>query len=383
MSKFREIHKKIIKWVSYGFFMLLALLLIITFGVPSITENMTQNQSTLAVVNGESVSRYDFTHFLNTDSRFAERANDINANENMRQYAISQFIRRVLNIQYAEKMGITAPRRRVLSYIKSIPFFRTEEDNTFSSERMDTYLKHFNMSFDQFYDKISEVIVLSELNNLIILGAGTSPDEILLQKTVSSSSVQVEYAFLSDEEIKNRYTDEVSVSDEEGDALLKEYQKDEESELLKSRSSVRTELEREKLGVIKHRMAGELSSSSSLEEALSVLEVEPLMSKSFSIGDPVYADTENSPMLHELYSDQAFYEDCLSTEPGTLAEPVVGRDGLYAYTVRTRNITVPDRGDITDMDKGRALNESFEIMGDLLLDSFYDNSKVERKYREE
>lgn len=379
MSKLKNVNKAIIKWVSYGFFVLLAALLILTFGVPSMNQNQGQNRSTLAVVNGQSVSTYDFVHFMNTDNRFAGRTNEINADENMRQYVISLFIKRILNIQYAEKIGIKAPKAAVLSYIRSIPFFQTE-DGEFSSEQMDNYLAHFNMSFEQFYEKTRQVVLLSELNNLIVHGAGVSPDEILLQKTVQGSNIQIEYAFVSNDEIRKRYPDRITVSDSEVDAEMEESE-DESEDPAQTRASVKTRLEREKLSRIKIELAGTISKGSVYESALETLNAGTKLSKNFRIGDPVYEDSDENTMLYELYSDQSFYEDCLGAEIGTTAKPVVASNGVYVYTVREKVVHVPELASITEMDKGRALNESFGVTQNELLNSFYESSKVVRNYQ--
>jgi hypothetical protein len=378
MSKMRNINQAIVKWVSYVFFILLAGLLILTFGVPSITQNMNTNSQSMAVINGQEVTNYDFLIFLNTDPQYAGRINEINSDEALRNRAINVFIRRVLSVQYAEKIGIKAPKEQVLDYIRES--FR-DESGKYSQEQLDNYLNYFNISFDQFYKRATETVLVSELNNLIIHGAGQSPDEILMEKRVRNSKIEIEYALFSVEKIRAQYADEIAVTDAEIEAELAKDTEDDANTQNRTKESVRSQLDRQKINELKVKLLDQIQTGNDFETALELWQIEPQKSKPFSIGEPVFEDGPENAILFELYSDPVFYEDCLSTNIGKLARPISAASGIYVYTVREKSVGTPSQDEITDTDISRVMSVTGSVTQNQLLDMYFENAKIVRNYQ--
>jgi len=62
---------KIVSYTITGFFVLI---IVISFGMPDFISRMGLDQSSVAVVNGEKVDRYDFLRYR--DSRFGDMRGD-------------------------------------------------------------------------------------------------------------------------------------------------------------------------------------------------------------------------------------------------------------------------------------------------------------------
>lgn len=385
-----------IKVGSTILFVFLSLMLVISFGVPSFMDRMGINPTTIAVVNGKEVSVYDYRFFLSTDSRFAGRQNEILNDENMNQYVQQLFIRRVLAIQYAEKLGVVISKDQVFDYIRNISYFKGE-DGKFSTERMDAILAHYNMTFDQFFDRSKNTLMLLELNNLVNYGTGFGPDEVRMVKTADSSHFVLKYAFLSESDIKNKYADEIAVSDDEIDAELAKL-KDENAgdgkieadasamaEPQKSRESVKALLERQKIASVKVKIEEDLkkfqNQPAAFDKAVAYLGTGVKMSKAFSLGSPVYGGGEKGKILYDLYMSSQFNEDFLSVELNSMARPINASSGIYVYAPVERQLESFAGTDVSYEEGYSLVEKRFNELENALLDPFFEQSKIVRNYK--
>ncbi|MBN2434908.1 MAG: SurA N-terminal domain-containing protein [Spirochaetes bacterium] len=383
MVKSKNIVVKVFSYILVG---ILTILLVVSLGSPGLMDKAMLNQNTLAAVNGKKIDVQDFGYFLNTDQRFYNRASEIRDDEQLLNYARSVYLQRVLTIQYAQEIGIVVVDDQVVDYISSLGNFK-DEDGKFMPDRLDQFLKYYNMSYNQFFKRTYDVLVLRELDNLIVNGTGVSPDDIRMDKTVNNSKITLRYGFLSNAAIKKRYPERLTVSEKEIDdevERLKETVTEpiDDTELLKKQA--KNELEVRKLSELKLEISSKINSlaleGKPFTEGLAVLDVKAEDSKPFKIGSPVYSAEESKGLLLDLYTNSVFYEDCLKVKQGELARAVDVSSGLYVFTPIEKIVPFDKDGELTAYDSYMAHQERSLFVENALLSPFIEKSRVIRNY---
>ena len=383
MVKSKNIVVKVFSYILVG---ILTILLVISLGSPGLMDKAMLNQNTLAAVNGKKIDVQDFTYFLNTDQRFYNRSSEIRDDKQLLNYARSVYLQRILTIQYAQEIGIVVVDDQVVEYISSLGNFK-DDNGKFMPERLDQFLKYYNMSYNQFFKRTYDVLVLRELDNLIVNGTGVSPDEIRMEKTVNNSKITLRYGFLSNTELKKRYPERVTVSESMVDAEVKRLQETvsepvDDIELLKKQA--KNELETRKLSELKLEIASKVNSLSlegrPFADGLAVLDVKAEDSKAFKIGSPVYSADESKGLLLDLYTNNVFYEDCLKVKQGELARAVDASTGLYIFTPIEKIVNFDKDSELTAYDSYMAHQERSLFVENALLSPFIEKSRVIRNY---
>ncbi|MDA3899189.1 MAG: SurA N-terminal domain-containing protein [Spirochaetes bacterium] len=383
MVKSKNIFVKVFSYILVG---ILTVLLVISLGGTSFMDKAALDQTTIAVVNGEKVSIYDFNHFINTDQRFYNRIDDINSDEQMRNYVRSVYIQRVLTIQYAEKIGIVVVGDQVLNYIRSLSNL-SDDDGKFSTERLNQLLKYYNISYTQFFKRTKDILILRELDHLIVNGTGVSPDEIRMEKSARGSKITLRYAFLSNSELKKRYPERLAVSVSEIEAEVKNIQESmsdplDDSESLQKQS--RISLESRKLAELKAELLSQINKlaleNRPFSDGVALLDVTVGESQPFQIGNPVYSTDEKTGLLLDLYTNNVFYEDSLKVKEGLLARGVDVSNGLYIFTPKEKIISFDKDAEITQYDSYQTHQARSAFVENAMLSPFFEKSRVVRNY---
>ncbi len=321
--------KNIVWYIIIGFF---TLIIVISFGMPDFLSRIGGNENMVAIVNGETIDRLDYVRFRDNLAR-GFNVKDMNEKDAAR-FILNSLIESRLQIQRAGELGITVSDDRVRGYIKSIPMFKNSL-GSFDNEQYKRYLDHYNFSKSDYFFYIKENLISNEFYDLVEAGVAVSPDEVAGESAIENSQVQVQYAYISNWNLRKLFRNDTAVSADEVAAEMKASGADGTQAMVK--------MEAKKLDALKGRVMAQIDNYSRqgkpFAEVARQFGGEVSLSPVFRIGDNLREPGKASKHLAELATDRVFLEDCLILESGKTSRAIPSMEGILIFTPVKKEVT--------------------------------------------
>jgi hypothetical protein len=292
------------------------------------------DRTVVATVNGKNVHALDFLRYR--DMKFSQFKN-----QKMESFILDNLILELLLQEKAYDNGLTASEERIARVIKNSQEFKNPATGKFDPDYFQILLKNFRLSIDE-YDKIlRRELAISDLMFLIASGTSALQEEIKTRQLIENSQIQITYAFLSDEELKNRHKAEVTATDAEIDNEIST-NKVKISDPKTDREKIKNEIEAKKLEKIKRGIEEKLnniaSSGGSFSAALSILNVSPKNSSQFKIGDTVKTDEKEPKEIYAITNSQIFASELLGLKENSASHAINAANGIYVFTPKMKKL---------------------------------------------
>lgn len=315
------------KYVGYfliGFFLFI---IILSFGMPDVTGCGT-DRTALAIVNGQKVNTLDFLRYR--DTKFAQFRN-----QKMDSFILDNYILEMMLMQKAQKAGFRITEERISRYVKNSPEFKNPSTGKFEPEYFQAILRNNRLDLTEFEKLIRRDFLLNDYKFFLGTGGASSREDVLTKNLVDNSSIQLQYSFLSTEELKNRYKNQTAVTDAEIETEIKSNNV-KISDPTTDRDRIRKQLEDKKLEKIKNDIAEKINavaaSDGTFTSANSVLNGKITKTAKFKIGEPVKTDEKEPRAITALNNSSIFTDKCLTLAIGKTSPAILNSNGIYIFT---------------------------------------------------
>lgn len=360
------------KYVGYfliGFFLFI---IILSFGMPDVTGCGT-DRSSIAVVNGQKVDHLDFLRYR--DTKFAQFRN-----QKMDSFILDNFILELMLIQKAEKTGFKITEDRVINYIKKSPEFKNPSTGKFDPEYFQAILRNSRLDLAEFEKLIRRDFTLDDYKYFLSIGGASATEDIQAKNIADNSIIQVQYSFLSIEDIRTSYKNDLVVTDTDIDNEIKNNNV-KISDPTTDRERIRKQIEEKKLEKIKNDLAEKINriaaSNGTFASANSILKGKVAKSSKFKIGEPVKSDEKEPKIIAALNNSSIFTEKCLSLALNASSPAIHSGSGIYIFTPVIKTIpTASIDKDTLERSFSAADNSSANMITRNLLKVMNEKSKV-------
>lgn len=353
MIKSKSLIVKVGGYIIIGFF---TLIIVISFGMPTFMSRMGLDANTLAVVNGDQITRYDF---MSTANRLMGN-NKGQLNAYIKNMILDRMIKEKLQLQMAKDYGIVISNKRVANEIRNIQGFQ-DKDGKFQKAYYERYLAYINSSPEIFFQEIKDQLTLQTLMSLFSNGMGVSPEEISFENAVSKSAIQIKVAFLSNADYKKRVKNKLKVSDAEIQEEMKK-NPDEVKDPKTDKERIRKKLLDAKFENAKKEFVNSINklaeNKKSFNQAASLLNGKVSISEDFKIGDFIKEKGKKGRTLYALSNSDYFRDNCLSLPKDVSSKVVEVSDGLYLFSPIKKVVKFEEVSE----------EESKKIMGNIMRD---------------
>jgi len=320
----KSVVSKYVGYILIGFFLLI---IILSFGMPDISGCNT-DRTAIAVVNGQKVHHLDYLRYR--DTKFAQFRN-----QKMDSFILDNYILEILLLQKAEKSGFKTTEDRISNYVKSSPEFKNPSTGKFDPEYFQAILRNNRLDIVEFQKLVTRDFNMNNYKFFIGTGGASSKEDILTKNIVDNSSIQVQYSFLSTEELKKRYQNDIIVTDPEIDAEIKNNNV-KISDPKTDRERIRKQIEDKKLEKIKNDLAAKINaiaaSNGTFASASAVLNGITAKSSKFKIGEPVKSDEKEPKLIAALNNSNIFTDKCLTLEKDKTSSAIINGAGIYIFS---------------------------------------------------
>lgn len=365
---------KIGGYIIVGFFVLI---IIISFGMPDFMSRIGLDKSTVAVVNGEKIHYLDFLRFRDN---VASRVKDVNSKE-IQQLILDSMIRYRLQLQKADKIGIMVSDDRVKRTIRENPMF-FDQSGKFSNRNLKLFLDHYHLNLTDYYVTVKEELLNGGMAQMLQMGTGVSPDEVIAQSAIENSKIQIKYCFASNAELKKKIAADLSVSDAEIDEELRT-DRAEVKDPKTDRERVRGKLADRKFEMLKKHMVDDIDKLSlgnaSFEAAVARIGGAVKMSSVFKIGEPVKENDAKGSVLFSISESPVFINDCLTLGIGRTSRVISSFDGLYVFTPVKKDVVLKGPADAEYAAvENRLLTDKANSLYVAMMMQFVEKSKIKK-----
>jgi hypothetical protein len=319
-------------WVKIGGYLLIgffAAIIIISFGMPDFISKMDMDDNIIAIINGEKHSRLDYHRFR--EGRFR----DMNT-EKMDAMLFNYYVSEVLMLQQARKEGFNPSDERIVEVIHSIEGLKNPETGKYDPERLKLLLQSRNMTITELHKLVKNDIVRNDYWQYIRMGIAIPSDEAAQEFNISNSKLQIQYANLSNADLKKILGDKITVSDKEINTEMQQ-NKSEVKDPKTDRERIKRKLEEQKINTAKAELVKKIDelavNGGSFAEAANILGGTRGTSSPFKIGEnPVEASPNGKP-LSDIASSRYFREELLTMKEKTSSRVVNSAGGLYIFSL--------------------------------------------------
>lgn len=319
---------KVAGYIVIGFFLLI---IVISFGMPTIMPQAGMDSGTVAVVNGQKLNAQDFLRFR--DNLLAQ--SQIPYSRDMDGFILDRYINNELMYQYAAKEGFASSDERISKTLKR--WFTDPDTGKYNPEILKTYLTRSNQSFAGFEKTIKQDMALNDLQSAIYEGTAPSSADVKDEYLCRNSKLQIRYAFLSSNEMKKRFAAKIAVSDADIDAEMKAHP-EELKDPATDRERIKSKLEQQKATVAENDMIEQINAiaeaGGSFAAAAGVLGGAAGISNVFAPGEHIKGNE-----LTLLENSDVFRESCMSLPVGVASKAVRAADGIYVFTPILKQIS--------------------------------------------
>ncbi len=360
---------KIVSYAVTGFFVLI---IVISFGMPDFVSRLGLDQSAVAVVNGERVSRYDYLRYR--DSRFGEMPRD----EKMDAMILSYYINEVLFLQEARKTGLYVTDESVKDYIRAIPGLRNPETGDFDGERLDLFLQRLNMTFNDLQKAIRKDLLRDRFLTFIRMGIAAPSADIRDEHVAATSRLRIKYSFVSAMDLGRRVGNLAPVTEQDITAEM-EKNRGEMKDPVTDRERIRKKLESAGAERVRKDIVDRVNAialrGGTFDEAQGVLKGTVAISGVFAIGDRV-AD-ERGQTIAAINGSPVFLEEFMQIEMNRTSRVISSDAGLYIFTPVMKDISRAAPSEREREALATALQEeSLRMMTGNLMQKVYENAKI-------
>lgn len=325
---------KMTKYVGYlliGFFLLI---IILSFGMPDMGMSCGGDRYTFVKVNGESFNPIEFYKYKNLFYG-PER------NERFDEIILNNFIMDVLIYQRAEKEGIEFSDDRLSSLIVKSPEFINPNTGKYDWDFFEYRLRQFNLTLPEFEKIFKRMKSKDELFYFIGLGETVPSEEIKFKSFINGSKLQIRYAYLSNDELKKRFSAEIAVTEQEIDAEITS-QNAKISDPKTDRERIRKHLEDKKLDKVKNDIIEKINalatSGGSFDAAAAILKGTVTKSQPFKIGEEIKAEGKDGKSAASISSSGIFMDRILVMNINSTSPVINAVSGLYIFTPVSREL---------------------------------------------
>ena len=341
------------KYVGYfliGFFLFI---IILSFGMPDVT-GCGSDKSSIAVVNGQKIDHLDFLRYR--DTKFAQFKN-----QKMDSFILDNFILELMLIQKAEKHGFKITEDRITDYIKKSPEFKNPSTGKFDPEYFQLILRNNRLDLAEFEKLIRRDFTLNDYKYYLSIGGAASTEDVTAKSIVDNSSIQIQYSFLSTEDLKSSFKNELTVLDTDIDAEIKNNNV-KISDPTTDRERIRKQIEDKKLEKVKNDLAekinGIAATNGSFASSNSILKGKVSKSAKFKIGEPVKTEEKEPKLIAALNNSNIFSEKCLMLTINTTSPAIITGSGIYIFTPILKTVPAGTTDKVTLDKSGIAANNS-------------------------
>ena len=320
----KSVVSKYVGYILIGFFLLI---IILSFGMPDVSGCST-DRTAIAVVNGQKIHHLDYLRYR--DTKFAQFRN-----QKMDSFILDNYILEILLLQKAEKSGFRITEDRISRFVKTSPEFKNPSSGKFDPEYFQAILRSNRLDLVEFQKLITRDFTMNDYKFFIGTGGASSKEDVLTKNIVDNSSIQIQYSFLSTEEIKKRYQNEIIVTDPEIEAEIKNNNV-KISDPKTDRERIRKQVEDKKLEKFKNDLAAKINaiaaSNGTFTSANAILNGVTAKSSKFKIGEPVKTDEKEPKLITALNSSNIFTEKCLQLEKDKASSAIINGAGIYIFS---------------------------------------------------
>lgn len=331
---------KIVQYTGYFLLAFFVGIIIFSFGMPDMTSCGTSKQGTIAVVNGKNVHTLDYLRYR--DMKFSQFRN-----QKMDSFILDNFIVELLLQQKAEKNGFSITDDRISRIIKNSPDFKNPSTGKFDADYFQAVLRNNRLSIDEYEKIMRREIAISDMRFMINTGAAVSKEEIASKAVSESSTIQIQYAFLTNEDMKKRYEKELTVTDADIDAEISA-SKVKISDPKTDREKIKKGLEEKKLEKIKNDLTEKInavaSTGGTFGTTSAILNGKVSRSAPFKIGESVKTEGKDSKEITAISKSPVFSDKCLALNINAASPVIIAGSGLYIFTpvVKSYKTETPD-----------------------------------------
>ncbi len=318
------------KYVGYtliGFFLLIV---VYSFGMPDQGFNCGADRDTALNINGEKIHVYEFAKLRKL--KLGEKVNP-----QMENYFASSLIVMVLIMQEAERQGIQYSDDRISYFIKKE--FTDPVTGQYNSRELQNFLRGTMLSLIEYERLVRMQSSQMDLFYYISRGIPVTKDELNFRSFINETKIQVKYAYLSNEEIRKRYSTELEVTDSEIDSEIAS-KKTKISDPKSDRERIRKEIASKKLEKVKNDIIEKVnavaSSGGSFDAASSLLKGVVSKSAPFKIGEEIKSDEKEPKPAGALGNSGVFMDRVLVMNLNSASPVINSAAGLYIFTPISR-----------------------------------------------
>jgi hypothetical protein len=323
---------KIAGYAIIGFFLLI---IIISFGMPNIMPKGA-DRTTVAVVNGKKINIADFARYRDN----LMRQYPYLRNANMNDYILDDYLRKEVLYQKAKKTGFEVSESRIDSVIRSE--FRDRETGKYSPDLLKVYMERSFLSLNKLGEMIREQVIMNDFNQSISMGTAVPAQDIRTEYMLQNSQLQIQYAYLSTQDIRKEYQERITVTDQEISDELKKNTGDLKDPKT-DRQRMKDKLEKKKMEAVEDELMEKINAlaaqGGSFASANGLLRGKTGISEAFRIGDPLKEPGKDGKPLTFLENSPLFRESCMTLKTGTVSRAIKTPMGLYIFTPTMQNIS--------------------------------------------
>ncbi len=320
----KSVISKYVGYLLVGFFLFI---IILSFGMPDVTGCGT-DRSAVAVVNGQPVNHLDFLRYR--DTKFSQFKN-----QKMDSFILDNYILEVLLIQKADKAGFKITEDRISNYVKNSPEFKNPSNGKFDPLYFQAILRNNRIDLAEFEKLVKRDFTLNDYKFFLSIGGVSSKEDVLTKNIVENSSIQIQYSFLSTEDLKMKNKTAITVNDSEIEAEIKNNNV-KISDPTTDRERIRKQLEDKKLEAIKNTLTEKINtisaSGGSFSAANSILNGKVAKSSKFKIGEPVKTDEKEPKAIAALNNSPIFTDKCLMLANDKTSPAIINGSGIYIFS---------------------------------------------------
>ncbi len=315
---------KIAGYAIIGFFLLI---IIISFGMPNIMPQ-GGDRTTVAVVNGKKINIADFARYRDNLMRQYPHLR----NANMNDYILDDYLRKEVFYQKAKETGFEVSETRIDSVIRSE--FRDRETGKYSPDLLKVYMERSFLSLNKLGEMIREQIIMNDFNQSISMGTAVPEQDIRTEYMIQNSRLQIQYAYLSAQDIRKEYQERITVTDQEISDELKKNAGDLKDPKT-DRQRMKDKLEKKKMEAVEDELMEKINAlaarGGSFASANGLLRGKTGISETFKIGDALKEPGKEGKPLTFLENSPVFREACLTLKPGMASSAIKTPMGLYIF----------------------------------------------------
>ncbi|HPI88116.1 MAG TPA: SurA N-terminal domain-containing protein [Spirochaetota bacterium] len=360
---------KIVGYTIIGFF---GLIIIISFGMPDFITRLGLDNSIIATVNGQKVHRFDYLRYR--DNRFGHIKN-----EKMEDLILNYYLGDVLLLQEATRAGLGVSDQRLAELIRNdIPAFKDPQTGKFDPDRYKRIREINHLNNKGFYEMLKKDIIKDDFMTMIKMGISVSPDYIKTQYISDKSSLQIHYSYISDMDLKKRFKNQLTVSDEDINTEMNKNKK-EIKDPKSDRARIKLKLENEKYKKLKKELVEKINTiamkNASFAETSAQLGGKISLSGTFKIGEDVKERDQKT--ITAISNSPIFLEDCMKLSPGKSSRVIESSSGLYLFTPVSRFIAAAEPSpEETEKIQERIASDTYNMVTSNLMRTLHEKSKI-------